>query len=181
MKRSALLCHTAAAGRTLGLETAQLNGSLTYPQTGRTANQLDTLNAISVLTPALTQPGAQLPAIPDPYGTAGTLQTRARAWLHTNCANCHRPGGGTPVNLDLRYTTPLASTNACEVVPVNSLGVANARIIAVGGSNPAARSMVAVRAARTDSTSMPPMQPRSVDSAGVTLLSDWINGLTSCN
>src|SRR5690606_39355012 len=38
-----LTCHTAAASRTLGLETVQLNRELTYPQTGRTANQLVTL------------------------------------------------------------------------------------------------------------------------------------------
>ena len=40
-----LQCHTNAAGRSLGLETAQLNGDLIYPTTGRTANQLTTLNA----------------------------------------------------------------------------------------------------------------------------------------
>jgi uncharacterized repeat protein (TIGR03806 family) len=129
-----LVCHTAAAGRSLGLELPQLNGSLTYAATGRTANQLDTLNAIGMLTPALTQPAAQLPAMPDPLGTGGTLAERARAYLHTNCSNCHRPGGGTPVNMDLRYGTPLASTNACEVAPARSLGIANARLIAVGGT-----------------------------------------------
>jgi uncharacterized repeat protein (TIGR03806 family) len=173
-----LICHTSAAGRTLGLETSQLNGLLTYSQTGRTANQLDTLNAIGTLMPALTQPGAQLPSMPDPYGSSGTVATRARAWLHANCSNCHRPGGGTPVNLDFRFTTPLASTNACEVAPVNDLGVANARLIAVGS---AARSIVAVRPSRTDSTSMPPLQPRVVDAAGVALLTSWINSLASCN
>ena len=176
-----LQCHSSAAGRTLGLETAQLNGSLMYPQTGRTANQLDTLNAIGVLTPALSQPVSQLASLPDPYASANTPANRARAWLHTNCANCHRPGGGTPVNLDLRYTTPLASTNACEVAPLNSLGVLNARLIAVGGTDPAARSMIVVRASLTDSNSMPPLQPRLADSAGIAPLTNWINGLASCN
>jgi uncharacterized repeat protein (TIGR03806 family) len=176
-----LICHTNAAGRSLGLEIAQLNGSLTYSQTGRTANQLDTLNAIATLSPALTQPVAQLASMPDPYGTAGTVANRARAWLHANCSNCHRPGGGTPVNMDLRYTTPLASTNACEVVPVNDQGVVNARLIAVGGVNPSARSLMVVRPSRTDGTSMPPFQPRVVDAPGVALLTSWINGLASCN
>jgi mono/diheme cytochrome c family protein len=176
-----LVCHTAAAGRSLGLEQSQLNGSLTYAATGRTANQLDTLNAISTLTPALTLPAAQLPAMPDPFGTAGTLAQRARAYLHTNCSNCHRPGGGTPVNMDLRYGTPLASTNACEVVPARSLGIANARLIAVGGTDPAARSLLVARPSRTDADAMPPLLPRTVDAAGVALLASWVNSLASCN
>jgi hypothetical protein len=160
---------------------AQLNGPLTYPTTGRAANQLETLNAIGMLTPALTQPAAQLPSMPDPAGAAGTLAERARAWLHTNCSNCHRPGGATGVNMDLRYTTPLASTNACDVAPARPLGVTNARLIAVGGTDPASRSMIVARANRTDADSMPPLQPRLVDAAGVALLTSWVNSLASCN
>lgn len=175
-----LICHTAAAGRSLGLELAQLNGAVTYAATSRTANQLDTLNAIGLLSPALSQPAAQLPAMPDPYGSAGTLGERARAYLHINCSNCHRPGGGTPVTLDLRYTTALASTNACEAAPVRDLGVANARIIAVGGTNPAARSLLVLRPGRTDADSMPPMQPRVADAAGIALLTAWVNSLAGC-
>jgi hypothetical protein len=49
-----LQCHTQTAGRSLGLEIGQLNGNFGYP-TGRTANQLTTLNAIDTLTPALTE------------------------------------------------------------------------------------------------------------------------------
>jgi uncharacterized repeat protein (TIGR03806 family) len=176
-----LVCHTSAAGRTLGLEVAQLNGLFGYTATGRTANQLHTLNTISLLTPALSQSVAQLPAMPDPSGSAGTLNERARAYLHTNCSNCHRPGGGTPVSLDLRYSTTLANTNACEVVPARSLGVANARIIAIGGADPAARSVLALRPARTDADAMPPLLPRVADAAGVALLQRWVNSLTSCN
>ncbi len=116
--------------------------------------------------------------MPDPYGTAGTVAARARAWLHVNCSNCHRPGGGAPPTWTSIHDAPLASTNACEAAPVNDLGVANARLIAVGA---AARSILALRPARTDSNSMPPLQPRVVDTAGVALLNSWINGLTSCN
>lgn len=176
-----LLCHTAAAGRALGPELAQLNGPLTYAATGRTANQLATLDAIGLLSPALAGPVTQLAAMPDPFGTAGTLGERARAYLHANCSNCHRPGGPTSVSMDLRFTTSLAGTNACDVAPVRSLGVANARLIAIGGSDPAARSLLALRAARTDVDSMPPLQPRVTDDAGVALLRDWINSLTRCN
>src|SRR6185369_722895 len=48
-----LECHTAAAGRSLGLETRQLNRNFLYTQTNRAANELFTLNHIGVLTPAI--------------------------------------------------------------------------------------------------------------------------------
>ena len=89
-------CHTEAAGRSLGLETRQLAFNITYPQTGRDAHQLVTLNAINALTSPIANPTDQVP-YPNPTGTSGTLGERARAYLHTNCAQCHRPGGPTTV------------------------------------------------------------------------------------
>jgi uncharacterized repeat protein (TIGR03806 family) len=173
-----LMCHTAAAGRSLGLETGQLNGDLTYPVTGRTANQVFTLNFIDTLTPAVSTPVEQLPLIPNPAGSA-SVGERARAWLYTNCANCHRPGGPTPVNLDFRYTTSLLGTNACDVQPTaGDLGISNARLIAPGE---AARSVVVSRVNRVDASMMPPLARHTIDTAGVQLLSSWINGLSGCN
>jgi uncharacterized repeat protein (TIGR03806 family) len=174
-----LICHTSAAGRSLGLETGQLNGPLLYPVTGRTANQVFTLNFIDTLTPAVTLPVEQLPVIPNPFGTSGTETERARAWLHTNCANCHRPSGGTPVNLDFRYTTTLLGTNSCDVQPTTGdLGIANARLIAVGD---ASRSVVLARVNRVGANQMPPLSRHAIDTQGVALLTSWINNLTSCN
>ena len=39
-----LTCHTSAAGFALGLESAQLNHDFNYASTGRTANELRTLD-----------------------------------------------------------------------------------------------------------------------------------------
>jgi uncharacterized repeat protein (TIGR03806 family) len=173
-----LTCHTAAAGRTLGPEIGSFNGDLLYPLTGRTANQLTTHNFIGTLTPALTQPASALPVIPNPFGTA-PLADRARAYLHANCSYCHQPGGPTSVNLDFRYTTTLLNTNACEVAPTaGDLGITNPRRIAVGE---AARSVVVSRVNRTDANAMPPLMRHTIDTAGVALLTTWVNGLTSCN
>lgn len=173
-----LECHTAAAGRALGLETAQLNRNFTYPQTGRTANELATLSHINTLAPAITNPSAQ-PAMPDPNDSTASLTDRARAYLHTNCSQCHRPGGPTPSTLDLRYTTSLTATNACNMAPqAGDLGVgANARLIAPGS---AATSMIVNRANRRDQYAMPPVGSNRVDDTGVALLTQWINGLTGC-
>ena len=176
-----LQCHTAVAGRSLGIETAQMNRNFTYPQTNRTANQITTLNTINTLTPAIAGDPATLPAIPDPAGTSGTLAERARSYLHTNCSQCHRPGGPTSVNLDLRYTTALNATNTCGLAPQAgdlSLGAA-ARIIAPGS---AANSVLVARVnRRNDANQMPPIGSNQVDTAGVSLLTQWINGLINCN
>ena len=173
-----LQCHTAAAGRSLGLENLQLAHPITYPQTGRNAHQLVTLNAINVLSPPVANPTTLTP-YPDPSGNTGTLDERARSYLHTNCAGCHRAGGPTPSNMDLRYATVLMSTNACDVNPqLGDLGIANARLIAFGD---AARSVLVARMNRRDANGMPPIASAQVDAAGVTLISNWINSLTSCN
>jgi uncharacterized repeat protein (TIGR03806 family) len=171
-------CHTSAAGRTLGLETAQMNRDLLYPQTSRTANQLATLSHISVLTPAITDP-AQHPSLPDPADTSAPLADRARAYLHTNCSQCHRPGGPTPSNMDLRYTTALGLTQACNVPPQSGdLGLgAQARLIAPGDSG---SSILVQRMARRDEHGMPPLGSLRVDEAGVALIADWIDSLEGC-
>jgi uncharacterized repeat protein (TIGR03806 family) len=171
-------CHTSAAGRSLALETSQLNRNHTYPQTGRTANQLLTLNAIGLFNPPILNPSSQ-PSMPDPADTGAPLASRARAYLHTNCAQCHRPGGPTGVALDLRYTTSFASTNTCNVSPqAGDLGVgANARLIAPGNVS---NSILINRVNRRDAFGMPPLGSTQIDAAGVTLLTQWVNSLSGC-
>ena len=172
-------CHTAAAGVALGPETSQMNRDFTYPQTGRTHGQLETLDIISMFSSPLQGTPAMLPVLPDPMDTGAALGDRARAYLHTNCAQCHQPGGPTPVNVDLRYTTSIGNINACDVVPEEGdLGLTMARIIAPGD---ASRSVLVERMNRRDPVGMPPLGSSIVDADGVTLVTDWINGLANCN
>ena len=173
-----LTCHTAAAGFSLGLEAAQLNRNLSYASTGRTANELRTLDAITMFTKPLGDP-AQQPTMPNPFDTSAPLAQRARAYLHTNCSQCHRPGGVAQSSMDLRYSTLLSNTNACAVSPQlgNLLLGSAARIIAPGS---AAHSVLVARMNRRDSSSMPPLASGIVDAAGVTLVQQWINSLTTC-
>ncbi len=171
-------CHTQAAGFSLGLTTAQLNGPLPYPTTSRTANQLATLEHIGMLGAPLPAPPASLPKLPDPADASQPLGNRARSWLDTNCANCHQPGGPTPSSMDLRYATALAATGTCNAVPqAGDLGIPDARLIAPGE---AARSVVVARIGRRDAHGMPPLASALVDPAGVALLTTWINALTGC-
>jgi uncharacterized repeat protein (TIGR03806 family) len=174
-----LQCHTEAAGRSLGLETKQLAFSITYPQTGRNGHQLLTLNTINTLSPPIADPAAEIPYA-NPTGTAGSLSERARAYLHTNCSQCHRPGGPTTSNMDLRYSTPLANTNACDVAPgLGDLGIADARLIAPGAPE---RSVIPARMnLRDNDDAMPPLGSVRADTAGVALIREWIDSLASCN
>lgn len=178
-----LACHTSAAGRSLGLETAQLNGSILYPTTGRTANQIVTLDHIGMLSPGIPDDPATLAAMPNPYDeSSGTVSERARAWLHTNCSFCHRPGGTGASNMDLRYTTALAATNACNATPqAGDLGLPNARIIAPGA--PGSSVLLGRIDTRAAGVMMPPLASSLVDDEAVQLITNWISGLTaaSCN
>jgi mono/diheme cytochrome c family protein len=172
-----LACHTEAAGRALGPETAQLNRTITYPQTGREANELVTLDHIGLFDAPLPELST-LPVLADPTNATLSLEARARSYLHTNCSQCHRPSGPTPSNMDLRYTTALAATNTCNAQPSSgTLGITNARLIAPG--NPAA-SVLVQRMNRRDQHGMPPLGSDRSDTDGVALVTQWVQSLSAC-
>jgi uncharacterized repeat protein (TIGR03806 family) len=170
-------CHTEAAGRTLGPETAQLNRTITYPQTGREANQLFTLDHIGLFDAPLPEL-TTLPVLPDPSAATEPLEARARSYLHTNCSQCHRPSGPTPSNMDLRYTTALAETNTCDAPPsAGTLGIENARLIAPGHPE---TSVLVQRMSRRDQHGMPPVGSARSDTDGVALITEWVQSLSAC-
>lgn len=172
-----LICHTQGAGFSLGLETMQLNSVMHYPSSGINASQLDTLTHIGLFSSALTatQKTQKLYALDD---TGATLAQRARSYLHSNCSNCHRPDGTTPVNLDLRYSTALAATQTCNLSPASGdLGINNARLIAPGEP---ARSVLLERMKLRDVNQMPPLASYTVDQTAVDVIAEWISSLEDC-
>jgi uncharacterized repeat protein (TIGR03806 family) len=167
-----LECHNTASGRSLGLELAQLDHDLEYPLTGRTANQLLTLVAIGALAPPETTP-EPLP----PLDGAWVADVRVRAYLHTNCSPCHRPGGGIPAELDLRASTPLRQTNLCAAPTLGDLGVQGARVVAPGHPE---RSILSLRMHTRDEHQMPPLGTNVVDEVAVDVVDAWIRELEAC-
>jgi len=169
-------CHTAVAGGSLGPMTSQLNRSYLYASTGRTANELDTLSAIHVLSPNVSSATAAV--LTNPTDTTASLNARARAYLQSNCSQCHQPSGPTPSSMDLRATTTFGATNTCNVAPISGdLGLSNAKLIAPGN---AASSVLIARISRRDAHGMPPLGSTVVDAAGVALLTSWVNSLSGC-
>lgn len=170
-----LQCHTAAAGRSLGTEVAQLRRDVVYDATNRIAPQLDTLEHIGVVSGAAQ--AAAIPALVDPAGAA-PVDARARSYLHTNCASCHRPGALVRTKMDLRANVAFKGTSTCNVSPVTgTFGVADGKLIAPGDPS---KSLLLKRMSTKDAYRMPPIGRNVVDQAGASLLGGWIGGLTSC-
>lgn len=169
-------CHTTAAGNSLGLEVLQLNDDYVYTQTNRVSNQLATLDHIGMFDKPIGAPSS-LPALPSVTG-ADPIESRARSYLHANCSFCHRPTGGGGGNLDLRFETAFASSNACGTAPqTGDLGIMGAKVIAPGDP---AHSVLVQRPLRLDSNRMPPVASHVVDTTGTGVLSQWVMGLSSC-
>ena len=173
-----LHCHTRPVLRAIGLEIAQLNRVSYFPTSGRWANQLATLAALGRFQNALPAPPLALPALAEPRHTTRSLNDRARAYLHGNCAFCHQPGGGGYGGADYRATTALAMTGACNAMPiVSGFGLPNARLIAPGAPQ---SSVILRRLTVNDAHRMNPYR-FAVDEFGVAMLRDWIGTLKDCS
>ena len=170
-----LTCHTPAANYVLGVKTRQLNSLLTYASSGKTDNQLRTLNHLGVFNPAIdesTIPSlAHLVSITD---TNATLENRVRSYLDANCANCHRPNG-VRANFDARYDTALADQNIVNGIVLGSLGVDNAHVVT---PDDIWRSVLYQRANSLDALiKMPPLARNTIDTNAIGIIGQWINSL----
>lgn len=168
-----MVCHTAAAGRTLGPELAQLDSDSVYASTNRVANQINTLAHIGILENPRETTFVKLV---NPLGQ-DALNARAESYLHTNCAGCHRSDATLRTTFDFRAGVPLAARGVCDGPVYNTLDIADAAILAPGSTS---RSLMYVRTATRGIHRMPPIGSELVDDAGVSLLQDWIESLNGC-
>jgi len=168
-----LRCHNAAAGTVLGVDTRQMNRDFNYP--AGTDSQLGSLNHIALFSNDIGE-ASRYDSYPDPFAVLLDTGRRARGYLAVNCSQCHRPGGPTPVALDLRFDTPLPQTGSINVTPTSGdLGLAGANIITPGSKE---SSVLWERMRRLDAKRMPPLGSHRVDTAGVDLIGQWIDQLT---
>jgi len=174
-----LSCHNSSVGGPIGTETAQLNRDFDYP--GVWPQPLNTLDVLALYglfdaPPADATAEPRLARLDD---ASAPLDDRARGYLHANCAMCHQPGAPSGLTLDLRSTTPLADTAACDVAPARGgLGLPDARRIASGD---AARSVLLARMeGHVEGTRMPPLATTLVHDEAVQAVGQWIDGLSGC-
>jgi uncharacterized repeat protein (TIGR03806 family) len=165
-------CHNEAAGRSLGLETRQLNSIGTYGTAK--ANQFKTLDHIGLLSGNKTV----LSAFPSRDDTTAPLETRARAYLAVNCANCHRPNGPGRGVWNALYDTPFKDMKICNAAPEHGdLGKAGATLLKPGMHD---ASLIWMRMSQRMENFMPPLASKVADTAGATLLQQWIDGTGAC-
>ncbi len=171
-------CHTMTAGGTLGPETRQMN------RTVGGMNQIDRWKAMSLFETAPKTP--YVAALVLPYdgqlGTAtGTVEQRARSYLHANCSYCHRPDNDTVGWLDFRFGTALKDTGACGKTPMKGeIGVTGAQIFKPTKPMESAMWLRMNAPFMDDKTRMPQLATYVVDTAGLKVLADYITATTTC-
>ncbi len=170
------VCHNGNADYILGVKTNQLNGDLTYPLTGRTANQLETLGALGWFDS--TYRADLVPWMLKSHHVAestASLTDRVRSYLDSNCSQCHMPGG-VRAYFDARYTTPLAEQGLINGELETSYGSPLNHVISPGEP---AHSIMLARLGTLTEIKMPPIAKHVVDDAAVQLLTEWINSLAA--
>ncbi|MDB5104364.1 MAG: hypothetical protein JWP91_2053 [Fibrobacteres bacterium] len=163
-----MTCHNEKVGGSIALETRQMNvGS----QLADMAHQ----GMFNIANPAPLAP------FPDFKDWTVPIGDRANAYMHVNCANCHRgpaESAAGRATWDARYNTPLANKKACDETPIEPVGgSADERIIKPGNHT---LSTVWLRAHQRTSQYMPPLGSSVPDAEGVDMLRDWMNQLTGC-
>jgi hypothetical protein len=125
---------------------------------------------------AATPPEAgSLLAFVDPMGMDGTLEWRARSYLHGNCAHCHQPGGGAGKSglVFLATETEPAKYGVCKVPAAAGPGTGGRPHDIVPGDPD--DSIILYRMNSLDpEIKMPELPNRVIDARGVQLIHDWI-------
>ncbi|MEO5914473.1 MAG: PQQ-dependent sugar dehydrogenase [Luteolibacter sp.] len=167
-------CHNGNAGYVLGVKPWQLNGDMTYPLTGRAANQLETLGALGWFDNSYRED--LIPWMLKSHNVAETtasLTDRVRSYIDSNCSQCHQPGG-VRAFFDARITTPLANQGLIYGDVETNYGDDLNRVIRPGDPD---RSIMLRRLSSTAEIKMPPIAKHLVDQPAIQLFTDWINSL----
>lgn len=178
-----MTCHNSWAAYTLGFTDEQINCDQKY-DTGVTDNQLHTLRHIGLIPEAARpQPTPENPRPPNwptyslvnPYDTSADLDQRVRSYLHVNCSQCHRMGGGGAALFDVRKEMSLKQTGLVNAAPMlGTLGLDDARIVYPGEPN---QSVLLYRIAKNGLGRMPRIGSDVVDDRAVAMIAQWITRL----
>ncbi|MFO0825870.1 MAG: c-type cytochrome [Gemmataceae bacterium] len=191
-RNQCMQCHNAWSEYTLAFNPRQLNGGFqgrpfAFGGEIKIPNYLIELNEQGYIRrvgaddkplPVFdTTTAAKEPRLPTAFQMQNVRnEDVARAYLHVNCAHCHRfGGGGGQVVLELDYAKQLKETGILDVVPKQGdFGITDARIIKPGEPF---KSVLLYRMTKFGRGRMPHLGSESPDSAGLRLIDNWISHL----
>jgi uncharacterized repeat protein (TIGR03806 family) len=176
-------CHKPTGGSTLGPETAQMNrmadsGGMNQidliKQMGLFDNTVPTPYKAAMVTPYTSQVGSP--------PSSATVEQKARAYLHANCAFCHRPDDPDFFYTDMRLGVPFGDMGVCGQDPQKSdLGVIGSKRLDPGkpmNSLMWLRMNAALDENAREPDRMPPLASYVVDPDGLKVVGDWISSLS---
>jgi putative heme-binding domain-containing protein len=164
-------CHNKWSGPVLAFNTVQLNKLHDFG--GSEIPQLEGLLQLGLLETPI--PDDQRPRLADPHDASAPLDDRARAYLHTNCAHCHRLHAGGSVLSKMQFDLPLDKTDLLGARPTQgTFAIHGAQVVSPGDPF---RSVLFYRMAKLGGGRMPHLGSTEVDREGVRLISLWIQGL----
>lgn len=156
----------------LGPTTRQMNTTWAIGGEGE-VNQIDWLRDNGFFGAAVPDSG-ELPALANPAGDA-SVDARARAYLHGNCAHCHRPGGAggsSGLKFEVWQDDP-AEFGVCKLPAAAGPG-AGGRSYDIWPGSPE-MSIIPFRMASEDpEVKMPELPSLLADDFGVQLIEEWI-------
>lgn len=168
------LCHTMASKYVLGVTTLQMNKDHNYG--GVIANQLATLEHLGIFKEKLPKPPAELPSLVDYHDKSADLNLRARAYLHANCAHCHRMWGGGNADFELHASWPLTQTKTINTRPgQGTFKLDDPRVLVPGNAD---RSLVWQRMRLDGLGKMPHVASNLKDQAAIEVLKEWVDSLS---
>ncbi len=175
-------CHTQRGMYALGLTFGQLNRDFDYGELGGgNMNQLEAMRELMWFPNKGRVPDpATLEVLPAPADESVSLEDRARAYLHVNCAHCHRETGlGGRAAFQLLNWLPNDRTDVIDgrpLVGLPGIPLAEARLVAPGDPD---RSEIYRRIATSEPGKMPLLgNHHTVDKDGAELVRRWIESLS---
>lgn len=173
-------CHNSANGGVIGAATRYMNKNYSYPQTGRTANQLVTLSHIGILNEAINDSDTStLLTHKSVNDQSATLNDRARSYLDLNCAYCHRSDSDVRAEFDLRLKYSLEETGLLTANPNSVFGLPDEKILNVG--KPESSILYHRMNNLQPGVEMPLIGKNKLDEAGLALIEEWITQLDPNN
>ena len=171
-------CHLEFLGGSLGPENLQMNKFVRYETEGPMVNQVATLKSVGIVHMHVDTDPADIPRLPSIEDNTVDIETRARAYLHANCSNCHQPGGPGRGAADFRFSNSFAQMNLCnKPVQIDDFGITGVAMIVPGHPE---LSAVNIRIGRLELGAMPPVGKQALDEAGIILMDDFVTGLETC-